>query len=114
MGDKKERRTRREMKTVRRMIGIYCRGNHGGGRDLCAECDELWIYAVRRVERCPLRVDKPACADCEVHCYRPDMRERIRRVMQYAGPRMAWRHPVLAFFHLLDGRRPRTGVRRHG
>ena len=26
--------------------------------------------------------------------------------MKWAGPRMAWRHPVLSFYHLLDGRRP--------
>jgi hypothetical protein len=33
------------------------------------------------------------------------MRARIRAVMRYAGPRMLFRHPVLAFFHLLDRRR---------
>jgi len=27
-------------------------------------------------------------------------------IMKWAGPRMAWRHPILSFFHLLDGRRP--------
>jgi hypothetical protein len=25
--------------------------------------------------------------------------------MRYSGPRMTFRHPVLALFHLLDGRR---------
>jgi hypothetical protein len=33
------------------------------------------------------------------------MRERIREVMRYAGPRMILRHPILAIWHLLDGRR---------
>jgi hypothetical protein len=28
------------------------------------------------------------------------MRERIRKVMRYAGPRMLYTHPVLALFHL--------------
>jgi hypothetical protein len=27
-------------------------------------------------------------------------------VMRYTGPRMMWRHPVLAVRHVLDGRRP--------
>jgi hypothetical protein len=31
------------------------------------------------------------------------MREAVREVMRYAGPRMALRHPILAFLHLLDG-----------
>ena len=44
-------------------------------------------------------------ARCPVHCYRPGMREAVREVMRYAGPRMVVRHPVLALRHLLDGRR---------
>jgi hypothetical protein len=30
----------------------------------------------------------------------------MREVMRYAGPRMLWRHPLLAVAHLIDGRRP--------
>ncbi|MDI9444206.1 MAG: nitrous oxide-stimulated promoter family protein [Planctomycetota bacterium] len=33
------------------------------------------------------------------------MRQRVKEVMQYAGPRMLLRHPVLAVRHLLDNRR---------
>jgi hypothetical protein len=33
------------------------------------------------------------------------MRERICAVMRYAGPRMMYRHPMLAFYHLIDGMR---------
>jgi hypothetical protein len=101
----RERRIFRELETVRRMIGIHCRGVHGGGREPCGECAALLDYARRRVEKCPFRADKPACADCAVHCFEPAMRERIRAVMRYAGPRMAWRHPILSLFHLLSGRR---------
>ena len=43
--------------------------------------------------------DKPVCSKCPVHCYRPELRERIRGVMRYAGPRMLYRHPVLALRH---------------
>jgi hypothetical protein len=42
------------------------------------------------------------CAKCPVHCYRPELRERIRAVMRYAGPRMLFRHPRLAILHLWD------------
>ncbi len=37
------------------------------------------------------------------------MRERVRAVMRYAGPRMLLCHPILALLHLRDGltrRRP--------
>jgi len=33
------------------------------------------------------------------------MRDRVRAVMAYAGPRMIKKHPVLAVKHLIDGRR---------
>jgi hypothetical protein len=33
------------------------------------------------------------------------MQERIRDVMCWSGPRMLWRHPVLALRHLLDGQK---------
>jgi hypothetical protein len=33
------------------------------------------------------------------------MRENIRKVMRYAGPRMIYHHPIMALRHLLDGRR---------
>ena len=35
-----------------------------------------------RLDRCPFRDEKPTCSNCLVHCYKPDMRERIREVMR--------------------------------
>jgi hypothetical protein len=31
------------------------------------------------------------------------MRDQVKVVMRYAGPRMLWHHPILALFHILDG-----------
>ena len=70
------------------------------------ECAALLHYATRRLDRCVFGDDKPTCANCAVHCYSESMRERVREVMRYAGPRMVWRHPILAAAHLRDGRRP--------
>lgn len=98
------RRMTRERKTVSAMIGIYCRDIHAGsGNALCPHCSELWIYAKERLDRCPFQGSKTTCANCAVHCYRPSMREKIREVMRYAGPRMTYRHPLLALFHFIDG-----------
>jgi hypothetical protein len=101
------RRARRELKTVGAMVALYCRGNHRTESSLCADCAELWAYAQQRVARCPLLADKPTCVNCPVHCYKLDMRERIKMVMRYSGPRMMWRHPILAVLHVIDSRHDR-------
>ncbi len=98
------RRMRREKQTVTLMIQLYCRDHHGG--PLCAERSALLTYALTRVDACPFGADKPVCSRCLVHCYRPTMRERIREVMRYAGPRITRHHPYLALRHLLDRRKP--------
>jgi predicted amidophosphoribosyltransferase len=100
------RRHRRELATARAMIGIFCRGHHPAGASFCQDCQELWDYTRTRVERCAFGQDKPTCLNCTVHCFRREMRERIRAVMRYAGPRMPLRHPLLSLLHLIDGRRP--------
>jgi len=99
------RRTRREWKTIETMIAIHCEGVHGSAGGLCAECAELRDYAEKRLERCPYGESKPTCVNCPIHCYQQTMRERVRVVMRYAGPRMIGRHPYLALMHVIDGRR---------
>jgi hypothetical protein len=99
-------RLARELRTIRAMVDLYCRDHHAPNGDQCRECMALVDYATRRLDRCVFGDDKPTCANCKVHCYNVPMRERVREVMRYAGPRMIWRHPVLALLHLRDGRRP--------
>ncbi len=116
-------RLRREWRTVDAMIAIACRGRQherAAGRAPVAlpGCAELRAYAEQRLLRCPFGEAKPTCNNCQVHCYRPEMRQRVRDVMIFAGPRMLLHHPVLALLHLVvDERRPaparpaRGGVR---
>lgn len=99
------RRLRRERRTVRAMVTLYCRHHHGR-HGLCASCEELLAYADRRLDLCPYGSVKPTCANCPIHCYRPDPRQQMRDVMRFAGPRMLTRHPYLAIMHLIEGRRP--------
>jgi len=100
-------RIEREKRTIRAMVAIYCRAKHASKDSLCEECEEFLRYALKRLERCPFSPDKPTCGHCTVHCYKPAMRERAKRVMRFAGPRMLWTHPILAIRHMLDGRRDR-------
>jgi len=98
-------RRARELETLMAMILLYCRHHHEG-KALCLECAALARYAGRRLERCLFGDAKPTCSNCVVHCYRADMRGRVREMMRWAGPRMLLRHPVLAIRHMIDGWRP--------
>lgn len=107
--DKRER----EKEMVSDMILLYCQKQHkpvrkasGSGKtELCPECAELEEYARMRSDKCPFMETKTFCSNCKVHCYKPDMRERIRTVMRFSGPRMLFVHPVAAIRHVIESRR---------
>ena len=94
----------REKELVSQMIALYCRKKHGG-KALCPDCEALDSYARRRSDKCPFMETKTFCSNCRVHCYRPEMRERIRAVMRFSGPRMIFHHPVTALRHVIETRR---------
>ena len=136
-----------EKRTVRHMIELWCRKNHGGkacremgsrgggeeshggggeeshggsgegshggqgshecqvghgGPGLCGDCRELLEYSLARLEHCKFGNAKTKCHKCPVHCYRPDMREKIRTVMRFSGPRMLLYHPLEALRYLFS------------
>ncbi len=95
-------RLTREKQTIASMIDLYCRGQHNPQAGLCTECTAIRDYAFCRLDRCPFGSEKPACAKCPIHCYKPEMRAKVKAVMRYAGPRMILRHPVLSLLHQLD------------
>lgn len=96
-----EHKRKKEQRVVEEMIRLYCRRKHReAGRSMCARCRELADYARARSERCPFMEQKTFCANCRVHCYKPFMREQIREVMRFSGPRMLFVHPLLVFWHL--------------
>lgn len=95
-------RMAREDKTIGVMIGMYCKHLHGSG-NLCEDCAKIQDYALKRLELCPYQEGKTTCAQCPIHCYKPDMRQKIRDIMRYSGPRMILKHPFLAIMHLIDG-----------
>lgn len=102
--DNIEKKRKKEQRVVEEMISLYCRKNHKT-KTMCKECQELADYAKMRSEKCPFMENKTFCANCKVHCYKPDMRERIRVVMRFSGPRMILYHPILAMWHLISSKR---------
>ncbi len=112
MMNKTEKKRQREQYVVEEMIRLYCRRNHPKEHrqkgELCPECRELADYAKARSQKCPFMETKTFCANCKVHCYQPQMRERIRKVMRFSGPRMLLHHPVLAVWHLICSKREKS------
>lgn len=102
-------RLERERLTVEEMIGLYCRSIHKRSR-LCDECSELREYSGTRLKRCPFGDGKPVCSECKVHCYNKEMREKIRIIMKYSGPRMIFFHPLMAIMHIIDNRKAKKTV----
>jgi hypothetical protein len=110
---------------------VYCSGVHRGaaraplaseGADLgvygrkrpevCDECAELLRYAEKRRAFCP-KDPKPFCSYCDTHCYSADMRDRMREVMRYAGPRSILHgHAIDGVKHLIEGRKARAAAAR--
>ncbi len=89
-----------EIKVVNQMISIYCKAHHHSGNQLCNECLELSEYAKMRSEKCPFMHNKTFCSNCKIHCYKPEMRAKIKKVMRYSGPRMLIVKPGLTIKHL--------------
>ena len=104
-------RMRRELATITIMIRRYCRENHQipendrNGEQLCPDCANLLAYARRRLQACPFQEGKTTCGKCSVHCYKPEMRQKIREIMRRIGPRMMLTNPQLGILHMIDGLR---------
>ena len=95
----------REKRMVSQMIALYCRKKHHTRGDLCPKCAALDAYAKMRADKCPFMETKTFCSNCRIHCYKPDMRAKIREVMRFAGPRMILHHPVAAIRHVVETRK---------
>ena len=100
---KTEKKRRKEQRVVEE-IKLYCSKNHPSYKEsntMCHECRTLSDYAKQRSKHCPFMEQKTFCANCKVHCYKPEMREQIRKVMRFSGPRIILYHPVMAVWHLI-------------
>ena len=95
-------RIEREKRTVEIMVKMFCKHNHNNDRNICTDCKELINFANERIGKCIFQNDKPVCSECKIHCYRQEMREKIKGVMRYAGPRMIYSHPIVGIRHLID------------
>jgi len=90
-----------EFTTIKAMSTIYCKAHHirVNNERHCNACREFLKYANEKLDRCPYGTSKPTCNKCPIHCYKKDIREQVRIIMRYAGPRMLLKHPILTIKH---------------
>ena len=96
-------RIEREKKTNTLMIEIYCRKKHGNKKGvLCDECKELLEYAHKRLSFCKFGENKSTCSRCPIHCYKRDMKLKVKEVMRFSGPRLIIYNPMELIRHALN------------
>ena len=93
-----QKKREREKDLVFLMIKIFCKSNHKN--NICAKCMELYDYSKNRIDKCGFMETKTFCSVCPSHCYKNDMRKRIREVMIFSGKRMIFYHPILTLKHI--------------
>ena len=93
------KRILREKKTIGVMIAMHCASRHGKRVEDCESCGRLLSYAQRKIDNCVFHGSKPACNECMVH---RELREEMRAVMRFSGPRMFLHHPLLGGLHFVD------------
>ena len=93
----------KEKQTIKLMIDIYCKKKHGNkSGELCEECAELLEQAHKRLTYCKFGEEKSTCSRCPIHCYKKDMKEKIKDVMKFSGPRLIIYKPSEVIRHALN------------
>ena len=113
----KEENIDKDTRILAQFIEVYCENKHPG-RDkipwvptdgysgsidkmsplLCQDCADLLNYSADRRRLCPLD-PKPTCKKCEIHCYAPENRAKIREVMRFSGMQLIKRGRFDMIFH---------------
>ena len=92
----------KEKKTITLMINIYCKKKHKHKDGLCDECQELLKYAHKRLDFCKCGEEKSFCSKCPIHCYKKDMKAKVKDVMKFSGPRLIIYSPIQFFKHIFE------------
>ena len=110
-------RRKKDAGVLIKFVSIFCREKHGDRPksdfqlknvdleqftpdriSLCNECDKLLGHALTKLSLCPYN-PKPKCKNCTTHCYRPEYRRQIRKVMGFVGPYLIKRGHLGMLFH---------------
>lgn len=89
-----------EIAIIEQIVALYCNKKHK--QNMCDDCQQLLNYARTRLQKCKFGDQKPRCAKCPVHCYKHDMRTKMKAVMRYTAPRMLIYKPFVYVRHYLN------------
>ncbi len=115
LADKATAKALKDMSVLGRFVALYCRDKHADrpkarftykgvddkvwrGIELCDECSKMLTHGTAKRLICP-KEPKPYCKDCDIHCYGPGYRERVREVMRYSGRKMIMRGRIDMIYH---------------
>ncbi|MFR4162883.1 MAG: nitrous oxide-stimulated promoter family protein [Paraclostridium sordellii] len=91
----------KEKEIITLMINLYCKKKHGSLKnELCSECKDLEEYVHKRLTYCKFGNEKSSCKKCPIHCYKKDMREKVKEVMKFSGPRILIYNPLEYIRHI--------------
>ena len=91
----------KDVETIRIMTEIFCHAHHDTKEGMCPECEDFYLYAVKRLACCPFGEKKPVCGSCKIHCFGKGYKEKAKEIMAFSGPRLILKHPYLSFRHLV-------------
>ena len=89
----------KDVETIRIMTEIFCHAHHDTKEGMCPECEDFYLYAVKRLACCPFGEKKPVCGSCKIHCFGKGYKEKAKEIMAFSGPRLILKHPYLSFRH---------------
>jgi hypothetical protein len=92
----------KEKRIIKTMINIYCKKKHNSKGELCSECSELLEYAHKRLDFCKFGDEKKFCSNCPIHCYKKDMKVKVKDVMRFSGPRLIFHEPLEVIKHIIE------------
>lgn len=102
---------RKDIRVLRKFTEVWCHGQHHSPRrpcslpggmqpvQLCPECAAFLEYAVGKRMKCPLEAEKPSCKHCRIHCYAPQQRALVKRIMAWSGRRLLLRGRLDYLWH---------------
>jgi len=107
---------KKDLKILALFTSVYCQDHHPGQQlplagmpqqlaalnqyRCCSDCRDFLHYAIERRLHCPL-VEKPVCKHCQVHCYRPEYRQKVREIMRYSGKALIKKGRLDLLWHYL-------------
>lgn len=92
----------KEKRTLEFMINLYCEKKHKLGIRKCKDCREIFQYASTQLDQCKFGEKKLSCKKCRVHCFSPEKREEIRKIMRFSGPRIIFYRPQYYIRYILS------------